>query len=90
MKKRHTPAETTPARTSFDLTYGEVVCALAQYVESRDETVPRGKRWVWTIGNEAGPRDGNGLLATLVVDHEEEDIDATTGFGSPSPERQTG
>lgn len=89
MKRHHTPAKPSLARTTFDLTEEEVVRALVQFLRGQSIPVPQGTMGVWVRGGSSS-HEGGDPFATLVVDHEEVDINATTGFGSPSPEKQTG
>lgn len=70
MKKHHTPAGTCLAQTTYELTAEEVICALVEYVDKGTVMVPQGKRSV-RVRDASSPADGP--LATLVVDHEEED-----------------
>ena len=77
MKREHTPAKTTPARTTFALTEEEVVRALVQFLRGQSIPVPWGTAGVW-VRSGSSSHEGNDPLATLVVDHEQEDIDATT------------
>lgn len=68
MKKRHTPENRTPARTTYELTDKETVEALVAYVIHKISKLPDGRQTVWVRDNQVSTIEKR-PLTTLVIDH---------------------